>query len=118
MTHGGRNQRRHQAHQVVVHITGVSDGAGGGTHDSGDEHVGGVEAVDVALVVLRLEILGGDSFQGSVVEDHDGVTIQGESFQSQERVVGLHYHVASDYLVGKHGIVGHQFLGVLVRYLL
>lgn len=42
-----------------------------------------------------------NAVQGRVVQNHDSVCIQGEALEGEQRVVGLHHHVAGLVLVGE-----------------
>jgi hypothetical protein len=57
---------------------------------------------------IKIEALDGNAIQGRVVEDHDSIRIQGESFKGEKRVVRLHHHIARLVLVWKDADVGGE----------
>ena len=59
-----------------------------------------------------MQSVDGDSVQRGVVEDDDGVGVEGEALQGEEAVVGLDDDVGCFVLVGKHRVRLHQFLAV------
>lgn len=113
MTPGGWNETGYQADEVIVHVGGVAQGGGGGTHDGGDEAVGLLEGGGGVL-----EAVGADAVERLVVDDDGGVAVVGEPLERQDHVLGLHHHVRRVVLVREHGLRLHQLLGEVVAHVL
>ena len=61
-----------------------------------------------------MELLGGDPIERGVVEDDDGVGVEREALQRQQRVVRLHHHVAAVLLVGEDRVGLDELFGEAV----
>jgi hypothetical protein len=69
-------------------------------------HDRGHQAVDLRKRgVLHVQALDGDAVQRGVVQHDDGVGVLREALEREQRVVGLHDHVAGLALVGEHTAV-------------
>ena len=69
----------------------------------GSRHDGRHQAVCLAEAgVGNVQPLGCYPVEGGVVKDHNRVRIQREPLEREQRVVGLHHHIARLGLVGEH----------------
>ena len=82
-------QTSDDADEVVVHVTWVAEGGGGGGHDGADKLVGLAKGG-----FLDVQCVGCDAGEGAIVKDNDAVGVLGQSAQGEQGVVGLHDDVA------------------------
>jgi hypothetical protein len=90
--------------------TWIPQRSGRGGHDGRDERVGLAESR-----VVDVEALDGDAVERGVVQDHDGVGVERQALERQQRVVRLHDHVRSLVLVGEHAAQDRQDRQTSVR---
>jgi hypothetical protein len=106
MASRGRNQRGHETNEIVVHVSGVSEGSGGGSHDVGHQGVGlGISEVGA------LKSIVGDSIKGSVIEDDDTVSVKGKALEGEEGVVGLDDGIRDFDQIGENGVGLNELFG-------
>mmetsp|Transcript_56311 Transcript_56311/g.93791 ORF Transcript_56311/g.93791 Transcript_56311/m.93791 type:complete len:414 (-) Transcript_56311:118-1359(-) len=111
---GRRHQRRDQANEVVVHVSGVAQGGGRRRHHIANDSVCLAERNGV----VELEALVGNAMQRGVVNHHCRVGVENETLQRQNRVVRMHHHVRLVSVVGEHAVRLHNLLRVAVAQLL
>ena len=105
----GRDERRDDRDEVVVHVAGVAEGVCGGGHDGCHELVGLREGgfLDVQAVL-------GDVGEGFVVEDDDAVGVLREAAHAEEGVVWVDDHPAAATVFGEDGVGLDEAFGVAV----